>query len=51
VAIPVCGAYCVPMSSNYNAYTRPAIVMVGEGQARLARRRESYADLFRLDEP
>jgi diaminopimelate decarboxylase len=51
LAIPVCGAYCVPMSSNYNAYTRPAIVMVNDSQARLVRRRESYADLFRLDEP
>jgi diaminopimelate decarboxylase len=51
LAVPVCGAYCVPMSSNYNAYTRPAIVMVNDGRARLARKRESYADLFRLDEP
>ncbi|NWF77226.1 MAG: diaminopimelate decarboxylase [Chloroflexi bacterium] len=49
IAIPVCGAYCIPMSSNYNALPRPAIVMVKEGQARLIRRRETYQDLMNLD--
>jgi diaminopimelate decarboxylase len=49
IAIPVCGAYSIPMSSNYNALPRPAIVMVKEGQARLIRRREAYQDIISLD--
>jgi diaminopimelate decarboxylase len=49
VAIPVCGAYSIPMASNYNALPRPAIVTVKEGQARLIRRRETYQDLMSLD--
>jgi diaminopimelate decarboxylase len=49
IAIPVCGAYSIPMSSNYNAMPRPAIVMVNEGRARLIRRRETYQDLMSLD--
>jgi len=49
IAIPVCGAYSIPMSSNYNAMPRPAIVMVKEGRGRLIRRRETYQDLMNLD--
>ena len=49
VAIPVCGAYSIPMASNYNALPRPAIVMVEKGRARLIRRRETYQDLMKLD--
>lgn len=49
IAIPVSGAYCLPMASNYNASLKPAIVMVKEGQARLIRRRESLEDLLRFD--
>ena len=49
IAIPVCGAYSIPMSSNYNAMPRPAIVMVKESRARLIRRRETYQDLMSLD--
>jgi diaminopimelate decarboxylase len=49
IAIPVCGAYSIPMSSNYNAMPRPAIVMVKEGKRRLIRRRETYQDLMNLD--
>jgi diaminopimelate decarboxylase len=49
IAIPVCGAYSIPMASNYNALPRPAIVMVKEGRARLIRRRETYQDLMNLD--
>jgi len=49
IAIPVCGAYSLPMSSNYNVLPRPAIVLVKEGKARLIRRRENYEDLTRLD--
>ena len=49
IAMPVCGAYAVPMSSNYNIVPRPAIVMVKNGKARLIRKRENYKDLMRLD--
>jgi diaminopimelate decarboxylase len=49
IAIPVCGAYSIPMASNYNALPRPAIVMVKEGRARLIRRRETYQDMMNLD--
>jgi len=49
IAIPVCGAYSLPMSSNYNAIPRPAIVMANEGRGRLIRRRETYQDLMNLD--
>jgi diaminopimelate decarboxylase len=49
IAIPVCGAYSIPMASNYNVLPRPAIVMVKEGRARLIRRRETYQDLMNLD--
>ncbi len=49
IAIPVSGAYSIPMSSNYNLVPRPAIVMVKDGKARLIRRRETYHDLTGLD--
>jgi diaminopimelate decarboxylase len=49
IAMPVSGAYSIPMSSNYNMVTRPAIVMAKDGKARLIRKRESYKDLMRLD--
>ena len=49
IAIPDCGAYCVPMASNYNASLKPAIVLVKEGKARLIRRRETLDDLTRCD--
>jgi len=49
IAIPVCGAYSIPMSSNYNAIPRPAVVMIKEGRAHLIRRRETYQDLMNLD--
>ncbi len=49
IAMPVSGAYSIPMSSNYNMVPRPAIVMVKDGKARLIRKRESYKDLMRLD--
>jgi diaminopimelate decarboxylase len=49
VAIPASGAYCLAMASNYNHATRPAVVLVRDGSARLIRRRESYEDLLRLD--
>ncbi|MFC1934831.1 diaminopimelate decarboxylase [Chloroflexota bacterium] len=49
VAVAGCGAYCLPLASNYNATVRPAVVLVKEGKARLIRRRESLEDLTRCD--
>jgi len=49
IAIPCCGAYCLSMSSNYNASLKPPIVLVKGGNARLIRRRETYKDLMKCD--
>ncbi len=49
IAIAGCGAYCLPLASNYNASLKPAVVMVKEGKARLIRRRETLADLTQCD--
>ena len=49
VAIPGCGAYCLPEAMNYNASFKPAVVLVKEGKARLIRRRETLEDLTRCD--
>jgi diaminopimelate decarboxylase len=46
LALPASGAYCLMMASNYNMQTRPAVVMVNDGSARLIRRRETYSDLL-----
>jgi diaminopimelate decarboxylase len=37
------------MGSNYNKVTRPTVVFVRNGKARLVVRRETYDDLVRLD--
>jgi diaminopimelate decarboxylase len=49
IALASCGAYCLPLASNYNASLRPAVVMAREGRARLLRRRETFSDLVRYD--
>jgi len=49
VAIPVCGAYCVPMSSNYNMVPHPPIVMVSAGKSKIIRRGQKYSDLMKYD--
>ncbi|MBI2860692.1 MAG: diaminopimelate decarboxylase [Chloroflexi bacterium] len=49
LAVADCGAYCLPMASNYNAAFKPAVVLVRDGQARLIRRRETLEDLTRYD--
>lgn len=51
LAIPATGAYCLAMASNYNLALRPAVVLVGGGDARLIRHRETYADLMRAEVP
>ena len=46
IVVPVTGAYCFTMCNNYNAALRPPVVLCAGGEARLAVRRETYADLF-----
>jgi diaminopimelate decarboxylase len=43
------GAYHYSMANNYNRVGRPAMVLVGDGKAEIIIRRESYADMLRLD--
>jgi diaminopimelate decarboxylase len=49
LATPVTGAYGYSMASNYNKVTRPAVVFVSDGVARVVVRRETEEDLVRLD--
>ncbi len=49
IAVPDCGAYCLPQASNFNASLKPAIVLVNKGEARFIRRRETLDDLTKCD--
>ena len=49
LAVPVTGAYGRQMASNYNHLTRPAVVAVKGGKARVIVRRETEEDLLALD--
>ena len=49
VAMPAAGAYQLAMESNYNLALRPAVVLVRDGEARLARRRQTFEDLLALE--
>ena len=49
VAVAATGAYCHSLASNYNFLTRPPVVAVVNGQARLVLRGETEADLFSRD--
>ena len=51
LAIPATGAYGYSMASNYNKQTKPAVVSVNAGKAKVMVRRESFDDLIRLDDP
>jgi diaminopimelate decarboxylase len=50
LAVPATGAYTLALGSNYNGVPRPAVVLVGEGQARTIRRRESVEDVLAHEE-
>jgi diaminopimelate decarboxylase len=43
------GAYNYSMASNYNRLSRPAAVVVNQGEANLILERETYEDLIRSD--
>jgi diaminopimelate decarboxylase len=49
LAVPGTGAYCWALASNYNYLTRPPVVAVADGTARLIVRGETEEDLFRRD--
>jgi diaminopimelate decarboxylase len=49
LAVLVTGAYNYSMASNYNRLPRPPIVMVKDGKARVAVKRESYEDITAND--
>jgi diaminopimelate decarboxylase len=49
LAVPVTGAYCRSLASNYNHLGRPPVVAVRDGVARVIVRRETIDDLLRLD--
>ena len=49
VATPATGAYGYAMANNYNGVPRPPVVFVRDGEARVAVRRETYADLMSRD--
>jgi diaminopimelate decarboxylase len=50
LAVPATGAYGRSMASNYNLLTRPPVVAVRAGEARVIVRRETVEDLLALDE-
>ncbi len=49
LAVLVTGAYNYSMASNYNRIPRPPVILVRDGVARVAVRRESYEDIVRND--
>lgn len=51
LAVAVAGAYTLSMASTYNLVPRPALLLVGGGQARVIQRRETYDDLLLRDMP
>ena len=50
VSVPVTGAYCYSLASNYNHVPRPAVVSVRDGRLRTLMRRETEDDLLALDQ-
>lgn len=49
LATPTTGAYGRSMATNYNHISRPPVVAIKDGKARVILRRESIEDLLRLD--
>ena len=50
LAVLVTGAYNFSMASNYNRIPRPPLVILKDGTDRIGVKRETYEDLYRLDE-
>lgn len=49
LAILATGAYNYSMSSNYNRFPRPAVVLLKDSQVRVIVKRETYEDIVRND--
>jgi len=49
LAVPGSGAYALAMASNYNHIPRPAVALLDGRDQRLIRRRETEADIWRLE--
>ena len=49
LVVAVTGAYCYSLMNNYNGARRPPVVVVRDGDARLAVRREEMRDLLARD--
>ncbi|HEX2951610.1 MAG TPA: diaminopimelate decarboxylase [Armatimonadota bacterium] len=49
LAVQTTGAYNYTMSSNYNRFTRPAVVLVSDGNAEVIAERETLDDLVSHD--
>lgn len=49
LALASAGAYTLSMASNYNLVPRPALLLVGDGRAKIIQRRETYEDLAGRD--
>lgn len=49
IVMPVTGAYCYSLLNNFNGSRRPPVVLVRDGDARLAVRRERMSDLLARD--
>ena len=49
LAVLVTGAYNYSMASNYNRIPRPPVILVRDGVARVAVKRESFEDIVRND--
>ncbi len=49
LAVQTTGAYNFTMSSNYNSFTRPAVVLVHDGNAEVITQRETLDDLISHD--
>jgi len=49
LAVQTTGAYNYTMSSNYNRFTRPAVVLVNEGNAEIIVKRETLDDVLSHD--
>ncbi len=50
LAVLSTGAYNYSMASNYNRIPRPPVILLSQGEAKIAVRRETYADLVARDE-
>ena len=49
LAVPATGAYTLAMASNYNVVPLPAAVLVGDGDARVIRKRQTLDDLLAFE--